>query len=163
MKARRQVIVLGKIIVMPPIPSMVVTYDLLPNGADTPHEITVKWSESRAQGFGTSGDNGDAAISYIVALYPGRIPADIASPGISPVGNAETFSNSDIDTREHTFDSGINYNGEDHDNDDETAPTTGEYWVRMTVMVTSSDANSGAVMEYFAKQIVVQPDYTCCR
>ena len=62
------------------------------------------------------------------------------------------------DTRKHTFtDEGIHYKGEDDDDNADTEPADGEYWVRMVVTVSGDSDNN--VPEFFAKQIVVQPDY----
>ena len=61
------------------------------------------------------------------------------------------FDAANADGRTHTFtDVDIDYRGQDDDTD------TGKYWVRMAVQVSGDNDTDTA---YFAKQIVVQPDY----
>ena len=137
-------------------PNMVLTYNLQADGeVGDDHSVTVTWSTSRTKNFGTNTDNGDPASNYTVSLHAGEIPDDIASVnsgnGIGTLGNLNATAD-----RTHTFTAPeILYNGQpDPNNNDMLAD--GKYWVRMEVQVGGDNTTD---MAYFAKQIVVQPDY----
>ena len=131
-------------------PKMVLTYEL---DEDDPanNTITVSWSTSRTRGFDEDTDNGKPATSYAVYLLPGKIPVD---PANIPAFNTNSIESpvtrgSDVSfTAPFTSDL-INYRGQS-DGD------TGEYWVKMVVVVAGDGATPRT---YFAKQIVLKPDY----
>ncbi len=117
-------------------PNLVLTYDLVA----WPHSITVEWSTSDSQNFGTGADNGNPATSYTVGLYSGAIPSDLTTAS-GPIGGSEAEYSSSNST--HTFtDADIN---------------TGMYWVRMKVEVDGDGASS--IPTYFASEITVRADY----
>ena len=130
-------------------PNLVLTYDLFANGTD--HSITVEWSTSRSRNFSTRADNGHSATTYKVGLFSGRIPDDITID--MDIISEETFNASGT----HTFTrpNSIFYKGEGPDSTG--AYANGEYWVRINVEVT--DGAGDRYYTYFAKQIVLLPDY----
>ncbi len=120
------------------------------------NEIIVSWSMSRTRGFDDA-DNGQPATGYAVSLFSGRIPVDPADI-VAGVSNSPIQSSpSDITAAPFTYtltSDDIDYRGQDD------ATDTGEYWVRIEVKTEGNeDGSSIDPSTYFAKQIVLKPDY----
>ena len=155
-------------------PKMVLTFEKDPdNTAPFAHKIKVSWSKSRMKGLDAA-NNGEDAGGYSLTLFSGEIPAysaiEAASSNVIFAEESDITSDSDsAPDFAHTFtgagagvgaiDTGdIYYNGQlyNHDGDDGTTPlipADGKYWVRMKV------TKDGQPTSYFAKQIVLEPDF----
>ena len=133
--------------------------------ADT---LFVNWSTAYSKGFHTppapannpTAGNGVAATNYQLLLFKGEVPADIPGANGSndlTVAGTAGFGNSDENAADYvgkrSTKLAINL---------EEAGTTGPgfYWVRMQVTVPDADQSGNSQENYFAKQIVVKPDYT---
>ena len=134
-------------------PKMVLTAEL--DEEDTNNNtITVSWSMSRTRGFDDV-DNGEPATSYTVSLFPGKIPVDPADiPTASGATQGPESVAADASFTVIFDDNDIDYRGQDD------ATDTGEYWVRIAVATSGDEDGSNITPDtYFAKQIVLKPDY----
>ena len=124
--------------------------------ADT---LFVNWSPSYAKSFHTPAGNGVAATNYLLTFFKKEVPADFAgatSNILTVVGTAEfadTDKSSDSWVGKRSTKLAINLQ-----EDGMTGPDF--YWVRMRVQVPDGDESNQTRNSFFAKQIVVEPDYT---
>ena len=144
-------------------PYLQVSYKLIGDAA-TADSVFVNWSPSYSKGFhatptATAG-NGVQAKGYQLLFFKGEVPADI--PGANgnndvTVTGTVNFTNTDDPNSAEYFgkrSTGFAVNLEE-------ANVTGAdfYWVRMQVTVEDADQSGNNQESYFAKQIVVKPDY----
>ena len=156
-------------------PKMVLTFEKAAPSGSTPYanKIKVSWSKSRKKEFeGSDATKNGAELvdpTYKLTLFSGEIPAYSAIPAYSSnVIFAETEDvASDTDPAfTHTFTGtsdgtemsigagSILYNDQSYDTGGTTPKSAdGKYWVRLKVEI------SGEPGSYFAKQIVLEPDY----
>ena len=120
--------------------------------------IFVSWSTSYSKNFGATTGNGAEATAYALTFHKGETPSvidDGAGGGtvLSPVPTLASPDAIDGDTRKATYTLDLLNSG--------LTPSTeaGFYWVKMAVTVTDGDETGNTEVEYFAKQIAVEPDY----
>ena len=168
-------------------PKIVLTYKLDPDKTQPfAHEIKVNWSKTRTKGNTDPAENGKETThpatptaTYSLTLFSGDIPAYSAIEAYHTTNSANIIV-AEVDIEDgtggtdppvfaHTFTGAadgsgaistndIYYNGQlyNHDGDGGTTPlipADGKYWVRMKV------ALAGGPTSYFAKQIVLEPDF----
>ena len=128
------------------------------NNADV-DSVFVSWSPSYAKSFHTPAGNGVAATNYQLLFFKGEVPADI--PGANGgndlgVSGTAAFASTDVDAADY-----VGKRSTTLTLNLENTGTTGPdfYWVRMQVTVPDGDESGQSRESYFAKQIVVGPDY----
>ena len=148
-------------------PYLDVKYKLTDTVNDT---VFVSWRPAYSKGFhatptATAG-NGIAATNYQLLLFKGEVPVNIAGAnggndltvtGVAQFGSPDKNANDYVGIRSTKL-------VLDLEDTDGSLPDTGPgfYWVRMQVQVPDADdANptSNPLNSFFAKQIVVEPDY----
>ena len=148
-------------------PKMVLTFEKGATATPYANKINVSWSKSRTKGLASG--NGEDADTYFLTLFSGEIPPYSAIPAYSDQCHLSHEqmsppmtppSPTPLRVRVMGTDSGMTlgtgtifYNGQLYDTDGTPTAADGKYWVRIEVGIT------GGPNSFFAKQIVLEPDY----